>query len=79
MFNNKHYPQMSGISMVNKTAQSTANSFMGEFESKHVYSYKDPAAPFWGGFIDNILMIHTLDGRQTTSIHRTPIQLPLNN
>ena len=50
---------MSGTSMGTKAAPSTANSFIGEFERKYVYTYKDPPH-FWGRFIDNIFMIYTL-------------------
>ena len=59
MFNDKHQLQMSGTSMSTKAAPLTADSFMGEFERKYVYTYKDPPH-FWGRFIDDMFLIYTL-------------------
>ena len=57
-FDDKEYLQVGGTAMGTKLAPSFANSFMGDFEEKFVYSY--PIQPFiWKRFIDNIFIIWT--------------------
>ena len=55
-FAGKHYLQVGGTAMGTKVAPSFANTFMGWFERKYVYTYhKQPL--IWVRFIDDIFQI----------------------
>ena len=55
-FNGNHYLQVGGTAMGTKVAPAYANTFMGWFEEKYVYSYhKQPL--LWKRFIDDIFVI----------------------
>ena len=57
-FNGEHYLQTSGTAMGARVAPSFANTFMGDFENTHVYTYH--TQPFlWLRFIDDIFVIWT--------------------
>ena len=54
--NGKHYLQVGGTAMGTKVAPAYANTVMGWYEEKYVYSYhKQPL--LWKRFIDNIFVI----------------------
>ena len=57
-FNEKHYLQIGGTAMGTRVAPSYANTFMGWFEDKFVYTH-DPAPLVWKRFIDDIFIIWT--------------------
>ena len=55
-FNDRHYLQVGGTAMGTKVAPSYANTFMGWYEEKYVYTY--PKQPLlWKRFIDDIFVI----------------------
>ena len=52
-FNGEHYLQIAGTAMGTRVAPSFANSFMGHFEEKYVYTYR--LQPWcWFRFVDDI-------------------------
>ncbi len=57
-FNGQHYLQIQGVTMGTRAAPTIANLVMGDFESKHVYTY--PSQPLiWIWFINDNFMIST--------------------
>ena len=55
-FANRHFLQIGGTAMGTKVAPSFANTFMGWFESKYVYTYRLQPL-LWVRFIDDIFVI----------------------
>ena len=55
-FNNKHYLQIGGTAMGTKVAPAYANTFMGWFEDRYVYTYHIQPL-LWKRFIDDIFVI----------------------
>ncbi len=57
-FNGQHYLQIQGVAMGTVAVPTIANLVMGDFETKHVYTY--PSQPLiWIRFIDGNFMIST--------------------
>ena len=55
-FNNRHFLQTGGTAMGTKVAPAYANTFMGWFEEKYVYTYRKQPI-IWKRFIDDIFVI----------------------
>ena len=57
-FNNNHFLQVGGTAMGTRVAPTLANMFMGDFERKHVYTYRLQPL-IWVRFIDDIFLFWT--------------------
>ena len=56
--NNNHFLQVGGTAMGTRVAPTLANMFMGDFERKHVYTYRLQPL-IWARFIDDIFLLWT--------------------
>ena len=55
-FNGRHFLQVGGTAMGTKVAPAYANTFMGWYEDKHVYTYRKQPL-LWKRFIDDMFVI----------------------
>ena len=64
-FNDRHFLQVGGTAMGTKVAPAYANTFMGWFEEKYVYTYRKQPL-IWKRFIDDIFAIWQYDHDELT-------------